>query len=48
VEGARLRVLLAARVVRANKTVSVDERAKIMWDGAPTAGAARDGAPLCG
>jgi DNA-binding SARP family transcriptional activator len=41
VAGARLRVLLAALVVRANKVVSVDELAEIVWDGAPPAGAAR-------
>lgn len=41
VAGARLRVLLAALVVRANKVVSVDELAEVVWDGAPPAGAAR-------
>jgi DNA-binding SARP family transcriptional activator len=37
----RLRVLLAALVVRANRVVAVDELAEIVWDGAPPAEAAR-------
>ncbi len=41
VSGARLRALLAALVVRANKVVSVDELAELVWDGVPPAGAAR-------
>jgi DNA-binding SARP family transcriptional activator/tetratricopeptide (TPR) repeat protein len=41
VAGGRLRVLLAALVVRANQVVPVDELAEIIWDGAPPAEAAR-------
>ena len=37
----RLRILLAALLVRANRTVSVDELAEIVWDGRPPAGSAR-------
>jgi len=37
----RLRILLAALLVRANRTVSVGELAEIVWDGRPPAGAAR-------
>lgn len=41
VTGTRLRVLLAALVVRANKVVSVDELAEAVWEGAPPVEAAR-------
>jgi DNA-binding SARP family transcriptional activator len=41
VVGGRLRVLLAALVVRANQVVPVDELAEIIWDGAPSAEGAR-------
>jgi DNA-binding SARP family transcriptional activator len=41
VPAARLRALLAALVVRANRVVAVDELADIMWDGAEPAGAAK-------
>ena len=37
----RLRILLAALLVRANRTVPVDELAEIVWDGRPPAGSAR-------
>jgi DNA-binding SARP family transcriptional activator/tetratricopeptide (TPR) repeat protein len=38
--GARLRVLLAALLLNANKPVSADTLADAVWDGAPPAGAA--------
>jgi DNA-binding SARP family transcriptional activator len=41
VAAARQRTLLAALLVRANRMLSVDELAELVWDGAPPAGAAR-------
>lgn len=41
VAAARQRALLAALLVRANQTMSVDELAKVVWNGAPPVGAAR-------
>ena len=41
VDGARLRVLLAALLLRANTAVSAEELAEAVWDRDPPAGAAR-------
>jgi DNA-binding SARP family transcriptional activator len=40
VAGSRLRVLLTLLAVRANRPVTVDEIAEMLWDGAPPTGAA--------
>ena len=40
ISAARLRVLLAVLLWRANQPVSVDELAELVWDGAPPGGAA--------
>jgi DNA-binding SARP family transcriptional activator len=41
VDGARLRVLLAALLLQANTSVSVDALVELVWDGMPPSGAER-------